>query len=199
MSDTCTKCGSCCERTQLLIFPSEIEKIKKFIKKNHIQPCDHTPTPGNSPMAAIDITCPFLDTTKTKKCTIYPVRPRICQNYYCHGKLRLNMAMELTKQEKMWLINAPFGKKETHMGQTFFPERYMPKTGDVVVISKLYTGLFKKYGHRPFICNGKRISMPGLTVVEILDLTQKADPIQIDSNALDIVTFIKPKSIKKTK
>lgn len=76
----CTQCGACCSNL-LPMTDKEITVIRNYIKKHHIKECNHS-IPLAKP--AIDMTCPFLDTSKrTEKCTIYSVRPVICKCFLC--------------------------------------------------------------------------------------------------------------------
>lgn len=62
----CTGCGECCSNL-LPITDAEIRKIKAYMK---LKQQKH----GVAPLrAGFDIKCPFLDESKEKKCTIYPV------------------------------------------------------------------------------------------------------------------------------
>lgn len=77
----CSECGNCCTN-MLPVSDSEVNKIKKYVKKHHIKP--HV---LNLPLATpvFDTTCPFLKTNETKhRCMIYPVRPFICRHFICN-------------------------------------------------------------------------------------------------------------------
>lgn len=77
----CTGCGECCTNF-LPMNRQEIETIKKYVKRHHIEP--HT-MPKVLSRQSFDATCPFLDLTKgTERCKIYPVRPEICREFCCH-------------------------------------------------------------------------------------------------------------------
>ena len=72
----CAKCGECC--TDILPMDyNEVAKIRKYVQANHIKQQDHHVRPGE-----VDCTCPFLN-LDTKKCMIYPVRPKICREFLC--------------------------------------------------------------------------------------------------------------------
>lgn len=75
----CSNCGSCCS-DMLPISDNEIIRIRKYIRKHNIKEYRH-----NGRMGA-DLTCPFRDEQK-KVCTIYPVRPEICQTFMCNHTL----------------------------------------------------------------------------------------------------------------
>lgn len=78
----CSDCGQCCGNMLPVNF-QEIERIRKYIRKHNIQPCQHF-----APLAGYrgSMLCPFRDNT-AKRCTIYPVRPSICKSFFC-GKTR---------------------------------------------------------------------------------------------------------------
>lgn len=81
----CCGCGSCCSNL-LPVTESEIRSIKRYMKKHNIKECKHILPPMD---VRFDLTCPFLDTTKSKdKCTIYPVRPAVCKSFICDPKQR---------------------------------------------------------------------------------------------------------------
>ena len=77
----CSECGGCC----LNILPmsrQEIDRIKKYIRKNNIKEQKHI-VPTVDP--AIDFICPFLNIgKKDHKCTIYEIRPAICKCFICN-------------------------------------------------------------------------------------------------------------------
>ena len=71
----CSKCGSCCSAL-LPLKKSEIDRLRRLIKKRHIKP--HT-----QPLVVnvVDLTCPFL--SDDNKCRIYDERPFICRIFQC--------------------------------------------------------------------------------------------------------------------
>lgn len=74
----CSRCGECCKDILPIDFV-ELNKIKKFVKSNGIKQQDHHLLPNT-----VDMTCPFLNIDgDTRKCVIYPVRPKICQQFLC--------------------------------------------------------------------------------------------------------------------
>lgn len=81
----CTGCGQCCSDL-LPMTEQEIEKIRNYVKKNHIKAHNH----GNFLSdKRLDMVCPFMDASKTKdKCDIYPVRPMICRYFVCNKEKR---------------------------------------------------------------------------------------------------------------
>lgn len=73
----CTGCGKCCSN-YLPMTDSEISTIKNYIKKHRIKEQRHIS------LKVLDMSCPFLDNSKScDKCTIYPVRPRVCREFIC--------------------------------------------------------------------------------------------------------------------
>ena len=76
----CSQCGACCSNI-LPMTDKEIETIRRYIKRHGTKEQKHFLPLANP---AIDLTCPFLDSTKkTEKCTIYEVRPAICRYFKC--------------------------------------------------------------------------------------------------------------------
>ncbi len=76
----CSQCGQCCSNI-LPMTDKEIEMIRRYIKRYNIKEQKHL-VPSANPI--IDLTCPFLDTSKEKeKCTIYEARPAICRCFKC--------------------------------------------------------------------------------------------------------------------
>ena len=74
----CSNCGECCSDI-LPISLREVRKIKKYIKAHGIKEVKHC-YPTAQPI--IDLKCPFRNDTE-RKCNIYEVRPRICQDFKC--------------------------------------------------------------------------------------------------------------------
>lgn len=80
----CSCCGQCCGDL-LPVTDKEIAKIKEYVKTNNIKAHRH----GNFlSVNILDLTCPFMDSSKELKCTIYPVRPQICKMFSCHKENR---------------------------------------------------------------------------------------------------------------
>ena len=75
---SCVGCGQCCS-VLLALSKKDISRIKKYIEKHNIKPCNHF-MPTAEPLA--DFTCPFRDNDK-KICTIYQARPIICREFKC--------------------------------------------------------------------------------------------------------------------
>ena len=71
----CSCCGECCSNI-LPLSKDEIQKIKKYVRKHHIQ--DTTKRDN----VQFNMVCPFRDNEK-KICTIYAVRPLICSDFKC--------------------------------------------------------------------------------------------------------------------
>lgn len=76
----CSRCGQCC-CNYIPLSSGEIKEIKRYIEKHHIKEQTHiTPTPN----PILDLICPFFDDSEEKnKCTIYPVRGKICSSFIC--------------------------------------------------------------------------------------------------------------------
>lgn len=74
----CSGCGNCCSRI-LPISSKEIKRIKRYVEKYGIkEQIRRYPTANPT----FDMQCPFRDEIG-KRCTIYPVRPAICQDFRC--------------------------------------------------------------------------------------------------------------------
>jgi len=71
----CISCGQCCSNV-LPLSKEEIQTIKKYKRKHHIQ--DTTKQEG----VGFNMMCPFRDEAN-KICTIYEVRPEICRDFKC--------------------------------------------------------------------------------------------------------------------
>ena len=95
----CSGCGRCCGNL-LPLSKKEFDDIKRYVESRNIQPQKHFIAPmKNEPQ--FDMLCPFLDTSKEKKCTIYSHRPYICRTYNCHtvnSKVKTDKA--LLKQKR---------------------------------------------------------------------------------------------------
>lgn len=86
----CKCCGECCGDL-LPITDKEIAKIKEYMKTHNIKAHSH----GNFlSMNVLDLTCPFMDSSKELKCTIYPVRPQICKMFSCHKENRKGIPIQ---------------------------------------------------------------------------------------------------------
>lgn len=91
----CSSCGNCCSNI-LPMSRKEIQVIEKYVRKNHIQECNHF-----LPVAkqAYDMTCPFRD-NEQKICRIYPVRPEICRQFVCDSEKRAKHNRKLLGQTR---------------------------------------------------------------------------------------------------
>lgn len=88
----CSECGSCCSNI-LVLNDKEIRNIHKYIKRHHIEERVTKGVPSAYP--SIDMTCPFLDTSKEiHKCNIYEVRPEICRVFLCNDSNRCKRKRE---------------------------------------------------------------------------------------------------------
>lgn len=106
MVQKCDNCGKCCSDV-LMASNAEIEKIKKFIKKNNIKPINRN-TIFDKEQKNI---CPFLD--ENNICLIYPVRLEMCKKFYCKNKREDNK------------LNSYKNVKVISMMQVFYPNEYM--------------------------------------------------------------------------
>lgn len=88
----CSGCGSCCGDL-LPLSDDEINRIHKYIRRNHIAECKHLFPLAKSPL---DLTCPFRDNGQ-KTCRIYDVRPEICRQFICDNEQRAKENRELLK------------------------------------------------------------------------------------------------------
>ena len=77
----CSGCGGCCSNV-LPLTQKEIDRIHKYISNHNIKRQNHIPSIVVN--GAMDMMCPFLDTSKEKKCTIYDARPMICREFICN-------------------------------------------------------------------------------------------------------------------
>ena len=102
----CVGCGKCCSNL-LALSEREIQEIRRYMKKYHVQEKRHILPPRE---LIIDMTCPFLnDEGVDQKCTIYPVRPHICRVFICNqppSKIKEN-------KEYFWKTRKPCNMRET--------------------------------------------------------------------------------------
>ena len=91
----CSGCGGCCSNL-LPMSQKEVDVIHRYIKKHHVKECKHL-----LPVAkqAFDMTCPFRDNDK-KICTIYEVRPEICEQFICDSEQRAKRNRKLLGQTR---------------------------------------------------------------------------------------------------
>lgn len=105
----CRQCGSCCSAV-LPLSKKESDKIKTYIKKNHVFPVNRNNALTNE---YVNI-CPFLNNNKT--CNIYKVRPEICKWFRC----------DLAKNGGNKSHMNHLGKKIINMYTEFFPNSFCP-------------------------------------------------------------------------
>ena len=99
----CNQCGKCCANV-LMLSKREIDKIKKYIKKNNISVINR-----NNVFLEEDVNiCPFL--SEDNKCNIYEVRPSICRSFNCNPEFDKTMDYKGVKAINMLLT---FGPKDT--------------------------------------------------------------------------------------
>lgn len=93
----CSNCGSCCSNI-LPMSDSEVKRIQSYIRKHGITQNVHCALLADPQQ---DMLCPFMDLSKEKKCTIYPVRPQICRSFVCN-RTAWDAAMdpELNQEER---------------------------------------------------------------------------------------------------
>lgn len=73
----CSCCGECCSDI-IPLTVDEINRLKRFVKKNHYK----ANTKIRVPMTATyDMTCPFLNADN--KCDVYAIRPEVCKLFRC--------------------------------------------------------------------------------------------------------------------
>lgn len=170
--------------------------IKAYIKQHNIRPVHH-----GEPMedtASIDLVCPFLnDKGVVMSCTIYPVRPVICRIYKC-DQTDEETAEKLDEEFKKGTVTLTDMSHEINVGSTFFPEEYLPKQGDPVIINQLHMLEYIKHENNIFLMtnqkrfkNGKQevfiqhiddpkqnlwFDIQGLTKVEIFESKKEANP-----------------------
>lgn len=94
----CSKCGECCS-CFLPICQEELELIQNYVIKNNIKPQTHILVMQNR------LACPYYN---GKKCLIYEVRPLICKEFYCNGKINYKNAENFIHKKyitvNMWEI-----------------------------------------------------------------------------------------------
>lgn len=103
-------CGKCCTAI-LPLSDHEINKIKKYIKRNNIE-CHQIENESD-----YEKICPFLDDNMS--CKIYVHRPEVCSYFMCNGS-------------KSGFHHRD--KKIIDMYTEFYPEIHV---GDVIKINKL--------------------------------------------------------------
>ena len=103
----CSNCGGCCNDI-LPLTNADINRIRNYVKKNNIQPCNHFPNVMTS--IVVDVVCPFRNDSK-KVCTIYPVRPTVCKGFSCYESKE-------TVMKKLLCLHNKANKQS--MRETFF-------------------------------------------------------------------------------
>ena len=106
----CSGCGKCCS-ANLPLTDSEIDRIRKYIKRNGIQEQRHiVPTKK----ATLDMTCPFLMDSKEKdRCAIYPVRPLICRIFCCNQPIKEILA----NRDELWSTRRGYNMRQLFFGK----------------------------------------------------------------------------------
>ncbi len=102
----CTSCGECCSN-MLPMTKEEIQIIKKYKRKHHIQDTSYDANVG------FNFICPFRDNSR-KICTIYEVRPAICKDFKCDKPAKgIKVSSELSRaQRKVIMVRETFFSKE---------------------------------------------------------------------------------------
>lgn len=95
----CSKCGNCCSNL-LPLSEKEIATIRTFIRVNHLKEYKHNYPFLRTTFFALDMTCPFLDMTKSGKCTIYECRPLICRDFLCSKPASEEQFQEFFKEKR---------------------------------------------------------------------------------------------------
>lgn len=190
----CSRCGNCCYRERLSLLPSEIPKIKKYIKTHGIQPCDHKEGLVKG-AGLIDMACPFFD-MKDKACTIYAVRPKLCEMYTCelnHNAQKRDAVFEkmnLSPEDAKWLLQTSRDRKEVNTGQLFFPDTYVPEPGDPVAINQLHFKMHMKHQYKPFIHMGETRTNHGITEALIVNPRNQGERLWFDIQGLTKIQII---------
>lgn len=125
----CSCCGACCS-VALGLSVTEVKRIKRFVEKNNIQPHDYESGKTN----VVDLTCPLLipAQNETTLCSIYGERPEICKAFKCDEN-QFKIASKLAPTIKH---HDPI--KPRNIAQLIFPDKYMPKPGDIVIPNHLF-------------------------------------------------------------
>lgn len=149
----CSECGACCTDC-LDMSDEEIQTIKDYISTHNIKPCNHIPVLA-APGTSVDFLCPFLNTHKENhKCMIYEVRPMMCKAYICSTENIQAILSRLNKADRKKFKEAllPNGKRRplVNLGQTFFPDIYVPKKGDKVIMNKRYVAMQVQHANMVF-------------------------------------------------
>lgn len=70
---TCEGCGHCCGR-MLIGDAQDVMRVKRYARRHHVSPT----VPNMGGVTEYEQMCAWLD-PKTKRCRVYPARPRICR------------------------------------------------------------------------------------------------------------------------
>lgn len=189
VNDKCSRCGSCCVH-HLPLMPTEIKRIKQYIKTHKIKPCTKfIPPPEHKNEPTLDFTCPFLDNSKSiHRCTIYDTRPAICRSYLCSEREDgSRMTKEVEKEVKSGELTKfdIFNLKDLNTQNIFFPEVYMPKPGDTVTMNYLYLEQFIKQKNHIYIYTGQT-RITSNYVIEAF-IGNRIEKFWFDINGLSVV------------
>lgn len=103
---TCTQCGACCSNV-LPMTNDEIKVIRRYVKKKHIKEFKHATNVMTNP--TLDLTCPFLNDDKEKeKCSIYPVRPKVCRDFICCPSKRKPLDINYARKAEIRNVREEF-------------------------------------------------------------------------------------------
>lgn len=158
----CSRCGNCCPH-HLPLLSSEVERIQAYIKDHNIEPVHHG-TPGEP---NVDLMCPFYNHKGIiGNCSIYDIRPIICRVYQCNlsqDEINQRMTDEEQKQQINWLEMK--SHHETEMWQTFYPDKYTPKDGDIVIINQIHMIEHLKHQNDVYMVTNQKHKKHGITEV----------------------------------
>lgn len=73
MPSSCDGCGNCCGRC-LVVDAEDVRRIERYASRHHVEPIANN-VGGHSGREQI---CAWLD-PKTRRCRIYPARPKVCR------------------------------------------------------------------------------------------------------------------------
>lgn len=80
----CLDCGNCCKTFNITLTKEDCKRISQFLGKDIFSVVEYTITPEEEVLIET-LPCPFLG--KDNACTIYEVRPEVCQDFpYFKGK-----------------------------------------------------------------------------------------------------------------
>lgn len=91
----CLSCANCCKTTSPIFYPTDIERIAKFLR---VKPGDFTAQylriDEDNDYVLKSSPCPFLD--RENYCSIYEARPKACREYPHTDRKKMVQIMELT-------------------------------------------------------------------------------------------------------